>query len=148
MFGLGSRSTPAPAQEPTATRLEAPVAARRTLEQLVEEELPIQRHSVDMMGGMPSCLTLFDEFFLCYSLASQAKSVYRHGVPRDCSNKFDDFKFCLSLKSLDKAKRDEVWVRRRAEWWAQRRIGRSSEDVWDARPNVYTDPKRNPPTRP
>ena len=29
--------------------------------------------------------------------------------------------------------RREVWIRRRAEWWVNRRLGRSSEDVWDIR---------------
>lgn len=27
----------------------------------------------------------------------------------------------------------EAWIRRRAEWWAHRRIEQSSEDVWDIR---------------
>ncbi|TNY22571.1 hypothetical protein DMC30DRAFT_348813 [Rhodotorula diobovata] len=82
---------------------------------------------------MPSCLTLFDNFLLCYSLASQIKSVYRHGAPRECTPKFEDFKFCMSIKNLSDEQRDEVWVRRRAEWWARRRLGKSSEDVWEAR---------------
>ena len=29
--------------------------------------------------------------------------------------------------------RREAWIRRRAEWWAHRRLGKSSEDVWDIR---------------
>ncbi|GAA6020640.1 hypothetical protein JCM11491_001130 [Sporobolomyces phaffii] len=149
MFGFGTKSTPAMPSSPEAT-LPAPELAtpppptRRTFESLVEEELPIQRHSVAMEGGMPSCLTLFDNFLLCYSLASQTKSVYRHGAPRDCSPKFEDFKFCMSVKSLSEERKQEVWVKRRAEWWAQRRLGRSSEDVWDAKTDVYTDPKEEP----
>ncbi|CEQ40701.1 SPOSA6832_02355, partial [Sporobolomyces salmonicolor] len=71
------------------------------------------------------------------------KSVYRHGVPRDCSPKFEDFKFCMSVKGLSEQKREEVWVKRRAEWWARRREGRSSEDVWEARRNVYEDPAKD-----
>lgn len=59
--------------------------------------------------------------------------MYRHGTPRDCSAKFDDFKFCMSLKNLSPERKEEVWVQRRAEWWARRRMGRSSEDVWEAR---------------
>ncbi|GAA6000869.1 hypothetical protein JCM5350_007956, partial [Sporobolomyces pararoseus] len=107
MFGFGSRATPqsAPETSPEPTRIPTspPSAAaaeearprekKRTFESLVQEELPIQRHSVAMEGGMPSCLTLFDNFLLCYSLASQTKSLYRHGKPRDCSPKFEDFKF-------------------------------------------------------
>jgi hypothetical protein len=108
-----------------------------------------------MEGGMPKCLTLFDNFLLCYcpshpfqsrfhllrlltlsretALASQVKSVYRHGAPRDCTPKFEDFKFCMSVKGLSEEKKEEVWIRRRAEWWAERRLGKSSEDVWEAR---------------
>ncbi|GAA5908156.1 hypothetical protein JCM5296_000520 [Sporobolomyces johnsonii] len=146
MFGFGSKQAPAPSSTPEPAppaAPEPPVPRRRTFEELVEEELPIQRHSVQMEGGMPSCMTLFDNFFLCYSLGSQAKSVYRHGVPRDCTPKFEDFKFCMSIKGLSEQKRDEVWVRRRAEWWARRREGRSSEDVWEARRNVYEDPAKD-----
>ncbi len=29
--------------------------------------------------------------------------------------------------------RREAWIRRRAEWWANRRLGGCSEDVWDLR---------------
>jgi hypothetical protein len=39
----------------------------------------------------------------------------------------------MSVKSLSEEKKEDVWVKRRAEWWAQRRLGRSSEDVWDAK---------------
>ncbi|GAA6025942.1 hypothetical protein JCM10207_004488 [Rhodosporidiobolus poonsookiae] len=144
MFGFGSRGAQQQPQQPPA-HAPAPAAPAppppRTLDSLIEEELPIQRHSVAMEGGMPKCLTLFDNFLLCYSLASQIKSVYRHGAPRDCSPKFEDFKFCMSVKGLSEDKKEEVWVRRRAEWMAQRRLGKSSEDVWDARRDVYTDPK-------
>ncbi|GAA5869098.1 hypothetical protein JCM8547_008697 [Rhodosporidiobolus lusitaniae] len=143
MFGFLSRSSaPSEAPSPAAPAPSHPgPPPPRTFESLVEEEIPIQRHSVEMEGGMPKCLTLFDNFLLCYSLASQIKSVYRHGAPRDCTPKFEDFKFCMSVKGLSEEKREEVWVRRRAEWWAERRLGKSSEDVWEARTNVYTDSK-------
>jgi hypothetical protein len=39
----------------------------------------------------------------------------------------------MSIKGLDEAKKEEVWVKRRSEWWAERRLGRSSEDVWEAK---------------
>ena len=35
-------------------------------ERLVREEIPIQSASVAMEGGIPSCVTLFDNFLLCY----------------------------------------------------------------------------------
>ncbi len=68
MFGWGTKSSSSTAstssaREPTPN---PPPPRVRTLESLIEEELPIQRHSVAMEGGMPSCLTLFDNFFLCY----------------------------------------------------------------------------------
>jgi hypothetical protein len=43
----------------------------------------------------------------------------------------------MSLKSLDEERKEEVWIRRRAEWWAGRRMGRSSEEVWDAKKYVF-----------
>lgn len=110
-------------------------------ERLVREEIPIQTASVAMEGGTPSCVTLFDNFLLCYSLASQIKGVYRTGTPRDCSRKFSDFKYCLSLKNLPEEKKEELWIRRRAEWWAERRMGRCSEDVWRAKVDVYPEPE-------
>jgi hypothetical protein len=39
----------------------------------------------------------------------------------------------MSLKSLHPEERREAWIRRQAEWWAQRRLDKSSEDVWDIR---------------
>lgn len=33
--------------------------------------------------------------------------------------------------------RRDAWIRRRAEWWAHRRLGKSSEDVWEMR--AYDD---------
>lgn len=80
MFGFGSTSSSAPSTLPEPTRippLSPPVESppvRRTFERLVEEELPIQRHSVAMEGGMPSCLTLFDNFLLCYCTFSPSLS--------------------------------------------------------------------------
>jgi hypothetical protein len=59
--------------------------------------------------------------------------MYRYGTPKDCSDKFEEFKFCMSIKNLSQERREQVWVRRRAEWWARRRLGKSSEDVWEAR---------------
>ena len=50
-----------------------------------------------------------------------------------CSPKMDEFKFCMSLKGMHPEEKRDVWIRRRAEWWARRRAQRSSEDVWDVR---------------
>lgn len=39
----------------------------------------------------------------------------------------------MSIKNLSEERKEEVWIKRRAEWWAGRRLGKSSEDVWTAR---------------
>lgn len=39
----------------------------------------------------------------------------------------------MSLKGEPEDERRRLWVRRRAEWWAGRRVGASSEDVWSVR---------------
>nr|XP_018259349.1 uncharacterized protein I303_08277 [Kwoniella dejecticola CBS 10117]OBR81507.1 hypothetical protein I303_08277 [Kwoniella dejecticola CBS 10117] len=67
------------------------------------------------------------------SLAPQLRSMYRYGEFRDCTWKWEDFKYCLSLKSEEGDVRRKLWIKRRAEWWAKRRVGGSSEDVWDMR---------------
>lgn len=48
----------------------------------------------------------------------------------------EDFKFCMSLKSFDEDEKRNAWIRRRAEWWAHRRLDKSSEHVWDMRTSV------------
>ncbi|KAF7782618.1 hypothetical protein Agabi119p4_1994 [Agaricus bisporus var. burnettii] len=82
---------------------------------------------------IPSCLSLFDDYISCSVIRSQIKSLYRFGHRPECSPKFEEFKFCLSLKSLHPEERREVWIQRRAEWWARKRLDKSSEDVWDIR---------------
>lgn len=69
----------------------------------------------------------------CAVVGSQVKSVYRHGRMSECRDKMEDFKFCMSLKSMEPEAKRDVWIRRRAEWWANRRLGKSSESVWDVR---------------
>jgi hypothetical protein len=39
----------------------------------------------------------------------------------------------MSVKGLHPEEKREAWIRRRAEWWAHRRLTRSSEDVWEMR---------------
>ena len=74
-----------------------------------------------------------DEFLMCYALGPQLRNMYRHGTYRDCTWKWADFKYCLSLKAEDMEERRELWIKRRAEWWARRRFEGSSEDVWNVR---------------
>ena len=74
-----------------------------------------------------SCLCLLP------AIPNQVKSLHRFGNITDCERKFEDFKFCMSTKTLTKEQRDQAWIQRRAEWWAGRRLGPSSEDVWTAK---------------
>jgi len=90
-------------------------------------------HSHVLHPRVAAQLTPSDEFLMCYALMPQLRNVYRYGELRDCTYKFDDFKYCMSLKGEDVEERRRLWVRRRAEWWAARRVGPSSEDVWEAR---------------
>ena len=41
---------------------------------LVEEEIPIQATNLPINGGLPSCVTLFDNFLLCFG-ASELRRV-------------------------------------------------------------------------
>ena len=74
-------------------------------------------------------------FFLLV-LGTQLKSIYRFGEMARCSAKWNEFKFCMSVKGLHPEQRRDVWIRRRAEWWARRRVGLSSENVWEMRTYV------------
>jgi hypothetical protein len=99
---------------------------------------------------IPGCMALFDDFLACNSAISfshapvtdhltmlvlgfQLKSLYRHGHMSVCGPKMEEFKYCMSIKSLHPEEKRDAWIRRRAEWWARRRLLRSSEDVWDMR---------------
>ncbi|KAK4052349.1 Oxysterol-binding protein 3 [Microbotryomycetes sp. JL201] len=126
-------------QQPSPASYSAPVA--RTFEQLVQEEIPVQRASVAMQGGPPT-VELGRAALTCMAsvvaaLGNQARALYRYGHALDCTPKFEDFKFCMSIKSLPDDQKERVWVQRRAEMWAHRRLGPSSEDVWTARTGVY-----------
>ena len=66
-------------------------------------------------------------------IASQMKSLYRYGQMAECQNKLEDFKYCMSSKSMHPQEKYEAWIRRRAEWWARRRMTKSSEEVWEIR---------------
>jgi hypothetical protein len=66
-------------------------------------------------------------------IRSQVKAIYRYGGRPVRGPKLEDFKFCMSLKSMHPEERREAWISRRAEWWANRRMAKSSEDIWDIR---------------
>jgi hypothetical protein len=147
-----SSSSPSPSTSTSKTR---------TFDELVKEEEAIQDASLDFSGGVPTCLKIFDRYIKCYGktllvafllftkdathlfiycyflakgLASQTTSLYRQGrLKEDCQDIFHDWAFCLTLRGLEPEEKRRQWIQRRAEWWARRRLGRSSEDVWDAR---------------
>ncbi|ELU38805.1 hypothetical protein AG1IA_07165 [Rhizoctonia solani AG-1 IA] len=85
---------------------------------------------------IPTCMSHLDEFFR--SLGPQFKAMYRHGTLAVCQPKFEEFKFCLSIKMLEPEERRKAWIRRRAEWWASRRVGKSR----------YSEPLQNFPPPP
>jgi hypothetical protein len=39
----------------------------------------------------------------------------------------------MAQKGAHPEERRDAWIARRAEWWAARRLDRSSEDVWELR---------------
>jgi hypothetical protein len=85
---------------------------------------------------IPTCWDLFNTTLSCYSAKNQIKSVYRHGHRPDCSQKSSDWKYCLTIGLLDPEEKRKKWLMHRARWWAERRVGGSSEDVWDIRRSV------------
>ncbi|KAJ7346718.1 hypothetical protein DFH08DRAFT_869106 [Mycena albidolilacea] len=83
---------------------------------------------------IPSCTNHLDTYFACNAIRNLVKSMYRYGYLReDCSEKWAEYKFCMSLKWMGMDERRDAWIRRKAIWWAKRRLGKSSEDVWQIR---------------
>ncbi|KAF4620284.1 hypothetical protein D9613_000751 [Agrocybe pediades] len=94
-------------------------------------------------ADIPGCVSVFDDYIGCSAMRNQIKSIYRFGERTNCDRKFQEFKFCLSLKVMHPEEQREVWIRRRAEWWANKRLSKSSEDVWDIREEPLPNyPKR------
>ncbi|KAH8108109.1 hypothetical protein BXZ70DRAFT_1003512 [Cristinia sonorae] len=122
---------------------------------------------------IPSCMSLFDDFLRCHGtpclsspthlltlknlterppspsvavIRAQVVSLYRYGKMTECTQKLEDFKFCMSSKGMHPEEKRDAWIRRRAEWWANRRLAKSSEDVWDVRTEPLKDYPKPPPT--
>ncbi|KAF8558042.1 hypothetical protein OG21DRAFT_87120 [Imleria badia] len=120
----------------------------------VKQEEEYLRKVHPTTDDIPGCMSLLDGFLLCHVVGSQVKSLYRHGRMSECNDKMEDFKFCMSLKSMEPEAKRDVWIRRRAEWWANRRLGKSSENVWDVRreslskwpPSLSDDTAQSPDT--
>ncbi len=116
-------------------------------DQLVREEYQIQAASLPLKE-MPSCMNLFDKWVSCFALGPQARAVYRYGSMQDCRDKLDDFKFCLTIKGAAfPEQRRQIWLQRKAEKVAAKRLQSSSEDVWEMRrdPVVHEYFREEPP---
>ncbi|WWC72938.1 uncharacterized protein I206_106902 [Kwoniella pini CBS 10737] len=125
-----SRSSTTILPEPIPT---PPAPKVNRFENILNDEEKYQEKQYPTVDEVPGCMRLLDEFLMCYALAPQLRSMYRYGEFRDCTWKWEDFKYCLSLKSEEEETRRKLWIKRRAEWWAKRRVEGSSEDVWDMR---------------
>jgi len=120
----------------------APLCSMLDFKVAVEQEEARLRLLHPTPSDVPGCFNSFDDFLACGLIRNQIKSLYRFGHrTTDCDRKFDEFKFCLTLKVMHPEERREAWIRRRAEWWAQRRLGKSSENVWDIRKEPILFPK-------
>jgi Protein of unknown function (DUF3128) len=120
---------------------------------VLQEEVRL-RKAHPTTDDVPSCMSLLDDFLSCNGMSSkilplcwitsicpsvlgvQLKSLYRYGERSKCGYKMEDFKFCMSNKSLHPEQKRDAWIHRRAEWWATRRMTKSSEDVWEMRTSV------------
>ena len=128
---------------------------------MYRDELSYQRALMEAKGedGMPSCMSLMDDFLMCFcastlfdshsfafavrvltpscvstkALGSQATHLFTHSAPRSCAQKGDLFKFCLSLKGESESTKRELFMKRKAELWTKKRLEGSSEDVWEVR---------------
>ncbi|KAF8265791.1 hypothetical protein EI94DRAFT_1734545 [Lactarius quietus] len=110
-----------------------------TFETAVSQEETRLRQLHPATEDIPSCMSVFDDFLSCNILGTQLKSIYRFGEMAHCSSKWNEFKFCLSIKGLHPEQRRDAWIRHRAEWWARRRLGTSSENVWERRVQPLKD---------
>jgi len=100
---------------------------------VLEEEKARLRKLHLTPDDIPSCMGVLETFLNCNGISSQFRSWYREGQVAACQPKLDEVKFCFSLRSLSPEEKREAWINRRAEWWARRRLTKSSEDVWEIR---------------
>ncbi|KAI0919618.1 hypothetical protein AcW1_003176 [Taiwanofungus camphoratus] len=103
------------------------------LQTAVKQEEAYLREVHPAPEDIPGCMKLFDDFLACNIVGVQLKSLYRYGHMSVCAPKLEEFKFCMSIKSKHPEEKRDAWIRRRAEWWARRRLANSSENVWDMR---------------
>ncbi|KAL9081820.1 MAG: hypothetical protein Q9159_007004 [Coniocarpon cinnabarinum] len=80
-----------------------------------------------------SCTQAFDNAYYCASMGGQLNNIYRYGGLRSCTEQWKQWRFCMRMKTMsedEKKKRIREWYLRKD---AVRRVGKSSEDVWEVR---------------
>lgn len=149
---MGSRSEHARKPSNAFIRSSMSDSNKLDFDKVVEQEVVRLRALHPTPEDIPGCVSLFDDYLACNGecigavpswltlmdcfekvIRSQVKNIYRYGERTKCDQKFAGFKYCLTTKVMHPEERREAWIRRRAEWWATRRLGQSSENVWDMR---------------
>jgi len=100
---------------------------------VLEEEKARLRKLHPTPDDIPTCLSVLENLMNCNIIGSQFRALYREGQSATCGPKLDEVKFCFSLRSLSPEEKREAWINRRAEWWTQKRLTKSSEDIWELR---------------
>lgn len=67
------------------------------------------------------------------ALMPQLRHVYQFGKMNDCKTKLENFKHCLTIKGVTKEEHRAIYIRRKAELSAAKRLECSSENVWEMR---------------
>ena len=79
------------------------------------------------------CSLAFDHAYYCSSMGGQLNNIYRYGGLRSCKEQWKQWRFCMRTKAMgeeERRKRIREWYMERE---ARKRVGRSSERVWDVR---------------
>ena len=79
------------------------------------------------------CSQAFDNAYYCSSMGGQLNNIYRYGGLRSCTDQWKQWRFCMRCKAMGEEERK----RRIREWYmerdARKRVGTSSERVWEVR---------------
>lgn len=120
-------------------------------EEAVAQEEKYLRALYPTPKDVPTCTSMLDDFLACNrkrrpssnqtvltyyhytGMRNRIVSIYRHGEMEACKPKQKEFMYCMSLTWMHPEEKRDAWIRRRAEWWAKRRLTQSSEAVWDMR---------------
>ena len=111
-----------------------PQAASRAAETVQNPPPPAsEEHADSLYPTYMSCTQAFDLAYYCSSMGGQLNNIYRYGGLRSCTEQWKQWRFCMRTKAMgeDEKKRRirEFYMEREAK----KRVGRSSERVWDVR---------------